>query len=105
MLTAFAAWSLATVQLSVVKSADTLRGEQQEFVAIIAAVIGGNLLTGGYGSAVGAALGALFFGMVRTGLVLAGAESDWFNVFIGAMLIIAVLFNNFIRKRAEEARS
>ncbi|UCC51664.1 MAG: ABC transporter permease [Anaerolineaceae bacterium] len=104
MLTAFAAWTLATVQLSVVKSADTKRGEGQEFVAIIAAVIGGNLLTGGYGSAVGAALGALFFGMVRQGLVFAGVDADWFQVFVGLMLIIAVLVNNYIRKRAEEAR-
>lgn len=104
MLTAFAAWSLATIQLSVVKSADTKRGEGQEFVAIIAAVIGGNLLTGGYGSAVGAALGALFFGMVRQGLVFAGVDADWFQVFVGAMLIAAVLVNNYIRKRAEEAR-
>jgi simple sugar transport system permease protein len=104
MLTAFAAWSLATIQLSVVKSADTKRGEGQEFIAIIAAVIGGNLLTGGYGSAVGAALGALFFGMVRQGLVFAGVDSDWFQVFVGGMLIAAVLVNNYIRKRAQEAR-
>jgi simple sugar transport system permease protein len=104
MLTAFAAWSLAAIQLAVVKSADTKRGEGQEFVAIIAAVIGGNLLTGGYGSAVGAALGALFFGMVRQGLVFAGVDADWFQVFVGFMLIVAVLVNNYIRLRAEEAR-
>ncbi len=104
MLTAFAAWLLSTVQLALVKSADTKRGEGQEFIAIIAAVIGGNLLTGGYGSAVGAALGALFFGMVRQGLVFAGVDADWFNVFIGVMLIAAVLVNNYIRKRAEEAK-
>ena len=104
MLTAFAAWLLSTVQLALVKSADTKRGEGQEFIAIIAAVIGGNLLTGGYGSAVGAAVGAVFFGMVRQGLGFAGVDADWFNVFIGAMLIVAVLVNNYIRKRAEEAK-
>jgi simple sugar transport system permease protein len=104
MLTAFAAWWLATIQLTVVRSVDTLRGEGQEFVAIIAAVIGGNLLTGGYGSAVGAALGALFFGMVRQGLVYAGVDADWFDVLVGIMLIVAVLVNNYIRRRAEEAR-
>lgn len=104
MLTAFAAWSLATIQLTVVSSVDTLRGEGREFVAIIAAVIGGNLLTGGYGSAIGAALGALFFGMVSQGLVYAGIGADWFEVFIGVMLIVAVLVNNYIRRRAEEAR-
>ncbi|MFQ5398521.1 MAG: ABC transporter permease [Anaerolineae bacterium] len=103
MLTAFAAWLVATIQVTVVKSADTKRGEQQEFIAIIAVVIGGTLLTGGYGSAVGAVLGALIFGMVRQGIVFAGVDADWFQVFMGAMLIIAVLVNNFIRKRAEEA--
>jgi simple sugar transport system permease protein len=104
MLTAFAAWLLATIQVAVVKSADTLRGFGQEFIFIIAAVIGGTLLTGGYGSAIGAVLGALFMGMVRQGIVLAGVDADWYQVFLGTMLIIAVLVNNYIRKRAEQAR-
>lgn len=105
MTTAFAAWLVATIQVAVVKSADTLRGEQQEFIAIIAAVIGGNLLTGGYGSAVGAVLGALIFGIVRQGIVFAGVDADWFNVFLGAMLIVAVLVNSAIRTTAERARN
>ena len=104
MTTAFAAWLLATIQVITVKSADTLRGEQQEFFAIIAVVIGGTLLTGGYGSAIGAVLGALIFGMVKQGLVFAGVDADWFFVFMGAMLVIAVLVNNYIRRRAEAAR-
>lgn len=104
MTTAFSAWLLATIQIVTVKSADTLRGEQQEFFAIIAVVIGGTLLTGGYGSAVGAVLGALIFGMVKQGIVFAGVDADWFLVFMGAMLIIAVLVNNFIRRKAEAAR-
>ncbi len=104
MMTAMAAWLVAVIQVAVVKSADTLRGEQQEFIAIIAAVIGGTLLTGGYGSAIGAVLGALIFGMVKQGIVFAGVDADWFQVFLGTMLILAVLVNNFIRKRAEAAR-
>ncbi len=104
MTTAFAAWLVATIQITVVKSADTLRGEQQEFIAIIAAVIGGTLLTGGYGSAIGAMLGALIFGMVKQGIVFAGVDADWFNVFLGTMLIIAVLVNNYVRQAAEKAR-
>lgn len=102
--TAATAWLLATIQITTVKSADTLRGEQLEFLAIIAAVIGGNLLTGGYGSAIGAMLGALIFGMVRQGIVFAGVDADWFQVFMGAMLVIAVLVNNYIRKKAEASR-
>ncbi|RIK39133.1 MAG: ATPase [Chloroflexi bacterium] len=104
MATAFAAWLVATIQVTVVKSADTLRGERQEFIAIIAVVIGGTLLTGGYGSAIGAVFGALIFGMVRQGIVFAGVDADWFQVFLGAMLIVAVLVNNYIRQTAEKAR-
>jgi simple sugar transport system permease protein len=104
MVTAFAAWLVSTIQVTAVRSADVLRGEQQEFIAIIAVVIGGTLLTGGYGSAIGAVLGALIFGMVRQGIVFAGVDADWFQVFLGAMLIVAVLVNNYIRKTAEAAR-
>lgn len=101
MLTAFSAWLVATITVIDVRSADTLRGDLREFESIIAVVIGGTLLTGGYGSAIGAVFGALIFGMVKQGLVFWGRDSDWFQVFMGAMLIIAVLVNNYIRRRAE----
>lgn len=104
MTTAAAAWLVATIQVLSVASADTLRGSQREFLAIIAVVIGGTLLTGGYGSAIGAVFGALIFGMVQQGIVFTGVDSDWFQVFMGAMLIIAVLVNNYIRERASEAK-
>jgi simple sugar transport system permease protein len=104
MGTAASAWLVATIQVLSTGSADTLRGEQREFYAIIAVVIGGTLLTGGYGSAVGAVFGALTVGMVQQGIVFTGIDSDWFMVFLGAMLIVAVLVNNFIRKRASEAK-
>ena len=104
MTTAASAWLLATIQVITVKSMDTLRGEQLEFQAIIAAVVGGNLLTGGYGSALGAVIGALIIGMVRQGVVFAGVSADWFLMFMGGMLIIAVLINNYIRQQAEAAR-
>lgn len=104
MTTAAAAWLVATIQVISVGSADTLRGELREFHAIIAVVIGGTLLTGGYGSAIGAVFGALIFGMVQQGIVFTGVDSDWFQVFLGSMLIIAVLVNNYIRKRASEAK-
>lgn len=80
--------------------ADALRGEGQEFRAIVAAVIGGTLLTGGYGSALGVAAGALIFGMVQQGIVITGVDADWFQVFLGAMLIAAVLVNDLMRRRA-----
>ena len=85
-------------------STDALRGYQMEFEAIIAAVIGGALLTGGYGSAVGAFFGSLIFGMVSIGLSYTNFDSDWFQVFLGAMLLIAVMFNNAVRRRVTGER-
>jgi simple sugar transport system permease protein len=104
MATAAAAWLVATIQVLSAGGADTLRGQYREFYAIIAVVIGGTLLTGGYGSAIGAVFGALTVGIVQQGIIFTGIDSDWFQVFLGAMLIVAVLVNNFIRKRASEAK-
>ncbi|QPP05863.1 ABC transporter permease [Streptomyces bathyalis] len=79
-------------------------GVGNELIYIAAAVIGGCLLTGGYGSAVGAAVGAFIFGMTSKGIVYAQWEPDWFKFFLGAMLLVAVLLNAWIRKRAEASR-
>ncbi|MBA2755654.1 MAG: ABC transporter permease, partial [Chloroflexia bacterium] len=104
MGTAAAAWMIAVIQVVTFRGADVLRGQGQEFYAIIAVVVGGTLLTGGYGSAIGAVFGALIFGMVRQGIVYAGVDADWFQVFLGAMLLVAVLINRWVRTRATEAR-
>lgn len=102
--TACAATLFATIQVLEAGSADTLRGFQKEFQAIIAAVIGGCLLTGGYGSAIGAVFGALIFGTVEMGIFYTGIDTDWFNVFLGVMVLVAVLVNNYVRRKATEAR-
>ncbi|MEM7025333.1 MAG: ABC transporter permease [Pseudomonadota bacterium] len=104
MFTACAATLFACVQVLDAGSADTTRGLLKEFEAIIAAVIGGCLLTGGYGSAIGASFGALIFGTVQMGIFYTGVNTDWFKVFLGVMMLIAVLFNNFIRRKVTEAR-
>ena len=78
-------------------------GNGQEFLYIIAAVVGGNLLSGGYGSAAGGALGALIMAMSFQGIPFAGWNSDWRFLFVGVILLLAVLVNNFVRKKAEEA--
>jgi simple sugar transport system permease protein len=104
MATAAAACLVAMIQAIRFTGADALRGEQQEFRAIIAVVIGGTLLTGGYGSAAGALFGALIFGMVQQGIVIAGVDADWFQVFLGVMLVVAVVVNNHIRRTVAEAR-
>ncbi|MGM0544441.1 MAG: ABC transporter permease [Pseudomonadota bacterium] len=104
MFTALCATIFACLQVMDTGSADTSRGLLKELEAIIAVVIGGALLTGGYGSAIGAALGALIFGMVQMGIFYTGVNTDWFEVFLGVMLLVAVLFNNFMRKKAMEAK-
>jgi simple sugar transport system permease protein len=104
MLTAAAAWLVASIQVVTARGADTLRGTSMEFYAIIAAVIGGTLLTGGYGSVIGAVFGALMYGMITQGVVYAGIDNDWVRFVLGAMLIIAVLVNNYIRKQASERK-
>jgi simple sugar transport system permease protein len=80
------------------------QGVGEEFQYIIAAVVGGCVLTGGYGSAVGASLGATIIGMAFIGIQFSGWNTDWRFLFLGVILLAAVLVNNFIRKRAEGAR-
>jgi len=79
-------------------------GLGNEFIYIVAAVVGGCLLTGGYGSAIGAAIGAFIFGMANQGIVYAGWNPDWFYFFLGALLLGAILLNTWVRRRAEAMR-
>jgi simple sugar transport system permease protein len=102
--TALAACLVALLQAVRYNGTDALRGSGEEFRAIVAAVIGGTSLTGGYGSIAGAALGALIFGMVQQGIVLTGADADWFQVFLGALLLIAVLTNQALHTRLLRTR-
>lgn len=98
MFTAFCATVFATCQVMEFGSAAADRGLLKEFEAIISVVIGGALLTGGYGSVIGAALGALIFGVVQQGLFFANVESSLFRVFLGVILLMAVILNTYIRR-------
>jgi simple sugar transport system permease protein len=104
MATSCSAALLALIQVMEIGSADTLRGLQKEFEAIIAVVVGGTLLGGGYGSAIGASFGALIFGTVQIGLFYTGVDTDWFNAFVGGILLLAVVFNNFVRAQLTRVR-
>lgn len=104
VLTALCATLVAIITVLDAGSTDARRGFQKEFEAIIAAVIGGCLLTGGYGSAIGAFFGSIVFGMVLIGLTYTSIDQDWYLVFLGGMLLIAVIFNNVIRKRVTGER-
>lgn len=100
IFTAMAATLVATITVLEFGTADASRGLLKEFHAIIAAVIGGCLLTGGYGSAIGAMVGAIIFGMVQIGITYTNINLDWFQVFMGAILLIAVVLNNWVRNKA-----
>jgi simple sugar transport system permease protein len=85
-------------------SAVSEQGVGYEFYYIIAAVVGGCLLTGGYGSALGAALGACIIGMAFQGVIYAGWDSSWNFTFLGVILFLAVVVNMLIYRRANRAR-
>jgi len=97
----FCAWLLGMHNLFNFNNVQSGQGVGNEFIYIISAVIGGCLLTGGYGSVVGASLGALIFGMTQLGITYAGWDPDWFKTFLGIMLIAATLVNLYVKRKAD----
>ena len=97
---AFLAWFYGMHRLFAFSTVQSGEGIGNEFLYIIAAVVGGALLTGGYGSAAGSAIGAFIFGMTTQGIVYAGWDPNWFRTFLGVMLLLAVLVNLYVKKLA-----
>jgi simple sugar transport system permease protein len=104
MTVGFLAWFTGMHTLFQNNTVQSGIGIGNEFIYIVAAVVGGCLLTGGYGSVIGAAIGAFIFGMAQLGIVYAGWNPDWFYFFLGALLLGAILLNNYVRRRAEAMR-
>jgi simple sugar transport system permease protein len=102
--TALAAALVGVISFTQASSAVSEQGVGYEFYYIIAAVVGGCLLTGGYGSAIGAALGACIIGMAFEGVIYAGWDSSWDFTFLGVVLFLAVVINTVIYRRAPRAR-
>jgi simple sugar transport system permease protein len=100
MFVGFAAWFVGMHLLFKFNTIQSGQGIGNEFLYIIAAVIGGCLLTGGYGTAIGTLIGAFIFGMTNQGIVYAGWNPDWFKFFLGGMLLFAVIANNAFRNYA-----
>lgn len=98
----FCAWLSGMHLLFNYNTVQSGQGVGNEFIYIIAAVIGGCLLTGGYGSVVGASIGALIFGMTQLGISYAGWNPDWFKAFLGAMLLAATILNLYVKKKADK---
>jgi simple sugar transport system permease protein len=97
----FSAWFYAMHQLAAYNTIQAGSGIGGEFLYIIAAVVGGCALTGGAGSAIGSAIGALIYGMTVQGIVYAGWDPNWFRFFLGLMLLLAVILNLNVRRVSE----
>ncbi|MGW7002167.1 ABC transporter permease [Streptomyces sp. NPDC054933] len=100
MAVGFGAWFVGMHELFAFNTVQSGEGVGNELLYIAAAVIGGCLLTGGYGSAIGTVIGAFMFGMVTQGIVYANWNPDWFKLFLGVMLLGATLINLWIRRQA-----
>jgi simple sugar transport system permease protein len=98
-VTAAAGWLLGTLGLVRIGGVQVAPGLGSEIEFIVVAVIGGCLLTGGYGSAVGAAIGALLYAVARQGITLAGWDPRWFQAFLGVLLLVALLTSAVVRRR------
>jgi simple sugar transport system permease protein len=103
MTVSFMGWFIGMHTLYRFNTLQAGNGVGNEFLYIIAAVVGGTLLTGGYGNAIGVAIGAFIFGMTSLGIVYAGWDPNWFKAFLGVMLLLAVLVNLYV-KRLSTAR-
>ena len=103
MTVSFLAWFTGMHTLYRFNTIQAGNGVGNEFLYIIAAVVGGTLLTGGYGNAIGVAIGSFIFGMTSLCIVYAGWDPNWFRAFLGVMLLLAVLVNLYV-KRLSTAR-
>jgi simple sugar transport system permease protein len=103
MAVALSGWIHGMVVLLQTGRSNVIEGVGQEFYFIIAAVLGGCLLTGGFGSAVGAALGCLILGMTQQGIPLAGWDNNLYFLFLGVILLVAAFANEWIRRWARTA--
>jgi simple sugar transport system permease protein len=103
MMTSATAALMGIIETFELRSMQSKEGVGLEFIFIICAVVGGCLLTGGYGSVIGTFFGAAMLGMVQLGIVDAQWDSNWTYAFQGAILFGAVLLNTFVRARAQNA--
>lgn len=100
MFTAFCATIFAACQVFDTNTADAAKGNLLELFAIAIAVVGGTLMTGGFGSVLGVAFGAITVGLVANAVFfIPWIDGSWFRVFVGTILLAAVFANERIRKR------
>lgn len=100
MFTAFCATIFAACQVFDTNTADAAKGNLKELEAIAAAVVGGTLMTGGFGSVLGVVFGAVIFGLVQNAVFfIPWIDGSYYRVFLGTVLLVAAFANENIRKR------
>ena len=104
MMTSFVAALMGIIEALELRSMQSKEGIGLEFIFIICAVVGGCLLTGGYGSVIGTLFGAAMLGMVQLGIISSQWDSNWTYTFQGGILFAAVMLNTFVRGRVERVR-
>ncbi|MBA3604423.1 MAG: hypothetical protein H0W46_00320, partial [Acidimicrobiia bacterium] len=104
MMVSSAAWLSGMLIAFRLNSVQANVGDGEEFEYIIAAVVGGNLLTGGYGSAAGGAIGSLIMSMSTQGIPFSGWNTNWRFLFLGVILLLAVAGNTYVRNKAAASK-
>lgn len=100
VFTALAAAFVGVMQTYTFQNGSVSLGSQYIFSGIAACVIGGVVLTGGYGSLLGTVFGAMTYGIITMGVFFLGWNSDLTELFIGLLLLLSVLANNRLRQLA-----
>jgi simple sugar transport system permease protein len=100
IFSAFCATIFAACQVFEVNTADAARGNLKELEAIAAAVIGGIVMTGGFGTVLGIVVGAFIFGLAKEAFFyIPGIDGSFYRVFLGLVIVASALLNENIRKR------
>ncbi len=102
-LTAAAGWLIGVLALTRVGAVAVAPGLHSSVDFLVVAVIGGCLLTGGWGSVFGAAVASLLYAVARQGITLAGWDPQWFEMLLGVVLIVALVINGMVLRRLRAA--
>jgi simple sugar transport system permease protein len=100
VLSATSAAFVGMCQAILFNSAQVSGGQSYIFNSIIAVVVGGVLLTGGFGSVIGIFFGTITFAIVTQGIYYTDFDRNWSSLIIGMLLLAAVLMNNTFRTMA-----
>ena len=99
--TGMAAALVGIIQAFQFNEGDGVSGQSYVFLALVAAVLGGVRLSGGYGSVLGVCFGALIYGIVDIGIFYTGWNTNYAIAVVGGLLLLAALGNELLRKVKE----